>query len=100
MRYRTTAPYVQQTGHRAARDISVDGFRVDQTSDLVAAVGGTGADPALTTSTLLGGRSLRFRAWVNKPEELTELASIALERSGATEYKGDVQLDRQHPPGR
>jgi uncharacterized protein (TIGR04141 family) len=87
MRYRTTAPYVQQTGHRAARDIPVDGFRVDQTSDLVAAVGGTGADPALTTSTLLGGRSLRFRAWVNKPEELTELASIALERSGANEYK-------------
>jgi uncharacterized protein (TIGR04141 family) len=87
MRYRTTAPYVQQTGHRAARDIPIDGFRIDQTSDLVAAVGGTGADPALTTSTLLGGRSLRFRAWVNKPEELTELASIALERSGATEYK-------------
>jgi uncharacterized protein (TIGR04141 family) len=87
MRYRTTAPYVQQTGHRAARDIPVEGFRADQTSDLVAAVGGTGADPALTTSTLLGGRSLRFRAWVNKPDELTELASIALERSGATEYK-------------
>ena len=87
MRYRTTAPYVQQTGHRAARDIPVEGFRVDQTSDLVAAVGGTGADPALTTSTLLGGRSLRFRAWVTKPEELTELAAIALERSGATEYK-------------
>jgi uncharacterized protein (TIGR04141 family) len=87
MRYRTTAPYVQQTGHRATRDIPIDGFRVDQTSDLVAAVGGTGADPALTTSTLLGGRSLRFRAWVNKPEELTELASIALERSEATEYK-------------
>jgi hypothetical protein len=64
MRYRTTSPYVQQTGHRAARDIPVDGFRVDRTSDLVAAVGGTGADPALTTSTLLGGRSLRFRAGI------------------------------------
>jgi uncharacterized protein (TIGR04141 family) len=87
MRYRTTAPYVQQTGHRAARDIPVEGFRIDQTSDLIAAVGGTGADPALTTSTLLGGRSLRFRAWINNPEELTELASVALERSGATEYK-------------
>ncbi len=42
MRYRTTAPYVQQTGHRAARDIPVDGFRVDRASDLVATVGGTG----------------------------------------------------------
>lgn len=87
MRYRTTSPYTQQTGHRAARDIPVDGFRVDQTSDLVAAVGGSGADPALTTSTLLGGRSLRFRAWISRPEEMTELASIALERSTATEYR-------------
>jgi uncharacterized protein (TIGR04141 family) len=88
MRYRTTAPYVQQTGHRAARDIPIEGFRIDRTSDLIAAVGGTGADPALTTSTLLGGRSLRFRAWINSAEELTELASVALERPGATEYKG------------
>jgi uncharacterized protein (TIGR04141 family) len=55
MRYRTTSPYVQQTGHRSARDIPIDGFRVDRTSDLIAAVGATGADPALTTSTLLGG---------------------------------------------
>lgn len=87
MRYRTTSPYVQQTGHRAARDIPVDGFRVDRTSDLIAAVGGTGADPALTTSTLLGGRSLRFRALVTRVEELTELASIAVDRSSATDYK-------------
>lgn len=87
MRYRTTSPYVQQSGHRAARDIPVEGFRVDRTSDLIAAVGGSGADPALNTSTLLGGRSLRFRAWIRGPAELTELASIALERSSASEYK-------------
>jgi len=98
MRYRTTSPYVQQTGHRAARDIPVEGFRVDQTSDLIAAVGGTGADPALTTSTLLGGRSLRFRAWISKPDELTDLASIALERSSATEYKEMFSwIDNIHP---
>jgi uncharacterized protein (TIGR04141 family) len=87
MRYRTTSPYIQQTGHRAARDIPVDGFRVDRTSDLIAAVGGTGADPALTTSTLLGGRSLRFRALITRLEELTELAAIAVDRSSATDYK-------------
>ena len=87
MRYRTTAPYVQQTGHRAARDIPVDGFRVDRASDLVATVGGTGADPALTTSTLLGGRSLRFRALVTRVEELVELAAIAVDRSSTTDYK-------------
>ena len=87
MRYRTTSPYVQQTGHRAARDIPVDGFRVDRASDLVAAVGGTGADPALTTSTLLGGRSLRFRALVTRVEELVELAAIAVDRSSTSDYK-------------
>jgi uncharacterized protein (TIGR04141 family) len=87
MRYRTTSPYAQQTGHRASRDIPVEGFRVDQMSDLIAAVGGTGADPALMTSTLLGGRSLRFRALVSSVSQLTDLASIAFERSGASEYK-------------
>jgi uncharacterized protein (TIGR04141 family) len=35
----------------------------------------------------LGGRSLRFRAWINYADELTDLASIALERSNASEYK-------------
>lgn len=87
MRYRTTSPYTQQTGHRAARDIPVEGFRVDRASDLVAAVGGTGADPALTTSTLLGGRSLRFRALVTRIEELVELAGIAVNRSSTSDYK-------------
>jgi uncharacterized protein (TIGR04141 family) len=87
MRYRTTAPYVQQTGHRAARDIPVDGFRVERSSDLVAAVGGTGADPALTSSTLLGGRSLRFRAGISRIEDLVELADVAVDRSRATDYK-------------
>jgi uncharacterized protein (TIGR04141 family) len=87
IRYRTPAPYVQQTGHRAARDIPVDGFRVDRSSDLVATVGGSGADPALTTSTVLGGRSLRFRAGVSSIRDLVELAAIAIERSGSTDYK-------------
>jgi uncharacterized protein (TIGR04141 family) len=87
MSYRTTSPYAQQTGHRAARDIPVEGFKVDQASDLVATVGGTGADPALTTSTLLGGRSLRFTAGVRRIEDLVELASIAVDRANASEYK-------------
>src|SRR5215207_6163136 len=39
LQYRTTAPYFQQTGHRAARDIPVEGFRIDRASDLVSAVG-------------------------------------------------------------
>jgi len=87
IRYRTPAPYAQQTGHRAARDIPVDGFRVDRSSDLVATVGGSGADPALTTSTVLGGRSLRFRAGVSCIQDLVELGAIAIERSGSADYK-------------
>jgi uncharacterized protein (TIGR04141 family) len=87
IRYRTTAPYVQQTGHRAARDIPVDGFRVDRSSDLIATVGGSGADPALTTSTVLGGRSLRFRAAVRNIADLVELAEIAVDRSRAVDYR-------------
>jgi uncharacterized protein (TIGR04141 family) len=87
IRYRTNAPYVQQTGHRAARDIPLDGFRVDRSSDLVATVGGTGADPALSTSTILGGRSLRFRAAVNKITDLVDLAGIAINRSRSADYR-------------
>lgn len=87
IRYRTTAPYVQQTGHRAARDIPVDGFRVDRSSDLIATVGGRGADPALTTSTVLGGRSLRFRAAVRNIADLIELSEIAVDRSRAVDYR-------------
>lgn len=87
MRYRTTAPYVQQTGHRAARDIPLDGFRVDRSSDLVASIGGTGADPALSASTILGGRSLRFRAHVANLDDFTNLSEIAVTQSRRKEYK-------------
>src|SRR5439155_24385659 len=45
MSFRTTSPYVQQTDQRAARDIPLEGFRLDRSSDLVATVGGSGADP-------------------------------------------------------
>jgi hypothetical protein len=58
MRYRTPAPHVQQTGHRAARDIPIGGFRLDMQTDLIAAIGGSGADPALSGPQLsLGDRS-------------------------------------------
>jgi uncharacterized protein (TIGR04141 family) len=65
----------------------VDGFRVDRSSDLVATVGGTGADPALSTSTILGGRSLRFRAAVSKITDLVDLSGIAINRSRSADYK-------------
>jgi uncharacterized protein (TIGR04141 family) len=87
LRYRSPAPYVQQTGHRAARDIPVDGFRIDRSTDLVAAVGSTGAVPVLATSTLLGGRSLRFRTQVGRLEDLTALAEIALAQSKLRRYR-------------
>jgi uncharacterized protein (TIGR04141 family) len=87
MSFRTTAPYVQQTDQRAARDIPVDGFRVDRSSDLIATVGGSGADPELSTTTLLGGRSLRFRAKIADVDDLITLAETAFRRSRSDEYK-------------
>lgn len=85
--FRTTAPYVQQTDQRAARDIPVEGFRLDQSTDLIATVGGSAADPALSTSTIQGGRSLRFQAWVDRVEDLVGFAETAFARSRTGEYK-------------
>lgn len=87
LRYRSPAPYVQQTGHRAARDIPLDGFRIDRSTDLVAAIGSTGAVPALDTSTLHGGRSLKFRPKIRRIEELVEFAATALEKSKLRRYR-------------
>src|SRR5262249_45605909 len=87
LRYRTTAPYVQQTGHRAARDIPVDGFRVDRASDLIAAVGGRGSDPARATSAMLGGRSLRFRARLASLDELGGFATTAFDLARGSNYR-------------
>lgn len=87
MRYRSSAPYVQQTGHRAARDIPVDGFRMDRSSDLISTIGSSGAVPKLRASTLLGGRSLRFQARVSQIADLVILAADALEQSKQEHYR-------------
>lgn len=87
LRYRSPAPYVQQTGHRAARDIPLDGFRIDRSTDLVAAIGSTGAVPALATSTVLGGRGLRFRTQIGRIDELVEFAATALAKSKLQRYR-------------
>jgi uncharacterized protein (TIGR04141 family) len=86
MRYRTTSPYFQQTGHRAARDIPIDGFRIDKASDLIAAIGGR-AGSAAFTSTVLGGRSIRFRKEVASLGELTELSDELVELSLSVGYR-------------
>jgi uncharacterized protein (TIGR04141 family) len=87
LRYRSPAPYVQQTGHRAARDIPLDGFRIDRSTDLVAAIGSTGAVAALATSTLLGGRALKFRTQIGSVEEFVDLAMTALAKSKLHRYR-------------
>lgn len=48
LRYRSPAPYVQQTGSRAVRDIPLDGFRIDRSADLVAVIGSTGRSRSWT----------------------------------------------------
>lgn len=89
LRYRSPAPYVQQTGHRAARDIPLEGFRIDRSTDLVAAIGSTGAVPALATSTVLGGRALRFRTKIGRIEELVEFAGTTLALSKLRRYRDE-----------
>jgi uncharacterized protein (TIGR04141 family) len=85
MRYRTTSPYFQQTGHRAARDIPLDGFRIDRASDLIASIGGR-ADHSAFASSVLGGRSLRFRTDLTQLTELSVLSTELLELSRSRVY--------------
>jgi len=89
LRYRSPAPYVQQTGHRAARDIPLDGFRIDRSTDLVAAIGSTGAVAELDASTLLGGRSLKFRTRIGAIDDLVALAVKALATSKLDRYRDE-----------
>jgi uncharacterized protein (TIGR04141 family) len=86
MQYRTTAPYFQQTGHRAARDIPLDGFRVDRLSDLVAAMGGR-TDMASFTNSVLGGRSLRFRSGIEELVDLIDLSEDLVELCSSNAYQ-------------
>jgi len=85
LRYRTTTPYFQQTGHRAARDIPMEGFRIDRATDVVAAAGGRSADPLLPK--VLGGRSLRFRTDVQDIADLVKLSEEVRSRSSTNRYK-------------
>lgn len=83
--YRTTAPWFQQTGHRAARDIPLDGFRIDRRSDLIASIGGRTTSPSFTDS-VTGGRSIRFAADLACLPELRDLSTTLLDLSSAADY--------------
>jgi uncharacterized protein (TIGR04141 family) len=84
--YRTTAPYFQQTGHHAARDIPMEGFRIDRSADLVAAIGGRAQDFSLARS-VLGGRSFRFRADVDDVDTLHDYSCKIVEASRLEHYR-------------
>jgi uncharacterized protein (TIGR04141 family) len=83
--YRTTAPFFQQTGTRAAQDIPVSAFRFDQQSDLVSAAGGRTGDEAIPV--VFGGRSLGFTTDVSDLPELVQRAQLLVARSGEELYK-------------
>ena len=85
LKYKTTAPYFQQTGHQASRDIPVDGFRVDRYSDLVSAVGGSTTDSLFHH--LSGGRSLQFKREIRHVDDFTSLSIEILARSNLSGYK-------------
>ncbi len=87
LRYRTTAPFFQQTGHRTrSRGIPVDGFRIDTASDLIAEIGGR-ADPTAFAASILGGRSLRFRRDLESLADLVQLSIELLELSTGSSYQ-------------
>lgn len=88
LEYRETTPYFQQTGHRAARDIPVDAFRIDRTSDLLSGAGGHTADPVL--SDVHGSRSLKFRQSVTSIADLQYLSKIVFERASEERYKEKI----------
>lgn len=83
--YRTTAPYFQQTGTRAAQDIPVAAFRFDQQSDLVSAAGGHTGDQAVPV--IFGGRSISFTAEIVGLRELSEMADLLVARGEERRYR-------------
>lgn len=87
--YRTTAPWFQQTGHRAARDIPLDGFRIDRRSDLIASIGGRVTSPSFTDA-VTGGRSVRFGADLTELADLRDLSTTLVELSCAADYAASL----------
>lgn len=85
LKYRTTAPYFQQTGHQASKNIPVDGFRIDKMSDLVSTVGGRTSDAVFRH--VSGGRSLSFKSEILNMDNFLTLSIEALYRSNVTLYK-------------
>jgi uncharacterized protein (TIGR04141 family) len=87
LRYKTSTPYVQTTDHRAAKSTPIQGFRVDRQSDLVSTIGGETADPVL--GTVLGGRSIQFRAEVSDVPQLVSLTDDLMPRAQQRNYHTD-----------
>lgn len=83
--YRTTGPFFQQTGTRAAKDIPVSAFRFDQQSDLVSGAGGHTGDQAVPV--VFGGRSLSFTTEVADLPELADLAELLVARAQERRYR-------------
>ena len=88
LEYRETTPYFKQTGHRAARDIPVDAFRIDRTSDLLSGAGGHTTDPVFAD--VYGSRALKFRHEVGSVADLIHLSGLVVERSATDRYKEHV----------
>ncbi len=86
LRYQSTGPYFKRTGHRAARDIPMEGFPIDQSADLIAAIGGKAQDASLARS-ILGGRSLRFQADIDDIDTLHAFSKKIVEASRLEHYR-------------
>jgi uncharacterized protein (TIGR04141 family) len=94
LQYETFGSFRQRTGHRAAHDTPLDGFRMDRLVDLLSAVGGrTGGEDSVQ---VFGRRQIQFSQDVDAPEDLAELARAAVMDFRLDAYKRDYAFIDDH----
>lgn len=85
LEYRTFGAYSQRTGHRAARDTPLDGFRIEPLTDMVSGVGGRTGGP--NPAQVFGGRPLRTRGVISSVSDLARLAAEAINAFRSDSYR-------------
>lgn len=85
LQYDTYGAFRQRTGHRAARDTPLDGFRMERITDLLAAVGGRVGDE--DGSSVFGRRQIKLTAEIDRPKDLHDLAATSIADYRSDSYK-------------
>ncbi|MDY7106779.1 MAG: DUF6119 family protein [Actinomycetota bacterium] len=85
LQHRASSPYQRASGHRAARDIPVEGFPFDRFADLVSSAGGK--TRAAWAPSVIGGRSFRFTNVIDRPSDLIERSDLIFDWFRSDRYK-------------